>query len=139
MCLTSVVDLTLFKLLCWSQLRHSQCSQWPDFKEWGGCLSPPEDPEGMLTTRHLHVAGADRDPASKLREINGRRCRVSESILQFAMQNDKADMLRQKQEVHACLCCECTFTLCAYSVFHRIPNKFHARVVGRFQMSAWKR
>lgn len=125
------------QLLIWL---YSSCFVGPNFvivnavngqtsKNGAAACHPPRILKGCSHHGNLHVAGADRDPASKLREINGRRCRVSESILQFAMQNDKADMQRQKQEVHigAYLCYECTFTLCAYSVF---PISFmHGREV----------
>lgn len=134
-------------LLIWL---YSSCFVGPNFvivnavngqtsKNGAAACHPPRILKGCSHHCNLHVAGADRDPASKLREVNKRRCRVSESILQFAMQNDKADMQRQKQEVHIGACMSMLRVHFHFVCGFRIPNKFHARVVGRFQMSAWKR
>lgn len=126
------------QLLIWL---YSSCFVGPNFvivnavngqtsKNGAAACHPPRILKGCSHHGNLHVAGADRDPASKLREINGRRCRVSESILQFAMQNDKADMQRQKQEVHIGACISMLRVHFHFVCVFRIPNKFHARSGG---------
>lgn len=124
------------QLLIWI---YSICFACPNFvivnavngqtsKNGAAACHPPRILKGCSHHCNLHVAGADRDPASKLREVNKRRCRVSESILQFAMQNDKADMQRQKQEVHIGACMSMLRVHFHFVCVFRIPNKFHARV-----------